>query len=264
MRMLLIVLLAVAGVIAARVGVEYYANQVQLDVAAATGATIQEQARELGFDASSIQYKVDGRKISLASTPESDLVAAQRDALIAALEAQPSIGKINADGVTVASPNEEIDVAVLRTPGFAPIVFPKRELGNIEPAAAIAAGSTEGRCLALNADLADVSVKFDSTATYIYRKYRSELASLVNDLNACAGLYRLSIAGHTDFTASEKYNQQLSEMRADRVAAFLRESGSKITIQTKGYGDTQPVANNRKVEGRAQNRRADLMLVPLK
>ena len=260
MRTLLIVLLAVAGLIAARVGVEYYANRVQMDVAAATGATIQNQARELGFDASAIEYRVDGRQVSLVSSSEFDLVAAQRDALIAALEAQPSVGKVNADGLMVGN-QEEIDVAAFDIAKFAPIVLPQREIVLVEPAAD---KSADTACLALNANLADVSVKFDSTATYIYRKYRSELAGLVKDLNTCADQYVLNIAGHTDFTASEGYNQQLSEQRAQRVAAFLRENGVKIALTTKGYGDTQPIANNRKVAGRAQNRRADLTLVPLK
>lgn len=75
----------------------------------------------------------------------------------------------------------------------------------------------------------------------------------------------IEVAGHTDNTGSENYNQQLSEKRARTVGSFLESRGiRKMRIITAGMGETHPVANNDTSEGRRQNRRVELTLVPVK
>ena len=74
----------------------------------------------------------------------------------------------------------------------------------------------------------------------------------------------IDIAGHTDSTGSEQYNQQLSERRANTVAQYLRSKGVLDTrIATVGYGESRPIASNDTPEGRALNRRVELTLTPL-
>lgn len=72
---------------------------------------------------------------------------------------------------------------------------------------------------------------------------------------------RLSIEGHTDATGNEQHNQELSERRAASVKAFLVSEygidGSRL--QTKGFGQSKPVADNNTPEGRQQNRRVELV-----
>lgn len=72
----------------------------------------------------------------------------------------------------------------------------------------------------------------------------------------------IQIEGHTDSTGPEEYNQGLSERRAQSVKDALIENyqvdSSKIT--TKGYSETQPVAPNDTAEGRAKNRRAEIIV----
>ena len=75
----------------------------------------------------------------------------------------------------------------------------------------------------------------------------------------------IEVAGHTDNVGKTDYNQALSERRANSVAQYLISKGIKqertITI---GGGENHPVAGNDTDAGRAQNRRVELTLLPLK
>jgi len=74
----------------------------------------------------------------------------------------------------------------------------------------------------------------------------------------------IEVAGHTDSTGSDAYNQQLSERRASSVAGYLRTRqvlGDRII--TVGMGEGRPIATNDTPDGRQQNRRVELTLVPL-
>ena len=70
----------------------------------------------------------------------------------------------------------------------------------------------------------------------------------------------LSIEGHTDWTGTEEYNQILSEKRAKAVKEEFKENvtNENIKYETKGYGETRPVADNKTKEGRARNRRVEV------
>ena len=64
------------------------------------------------------------------------------------------------------------------------------------------------------------------------------------------------IEGHTDWTGTEKYNQGLSERRAASVCNYLVEKGiSQNSLETVGYGEADPIADNHTREGRSMNRR---------
>lgn len=74
----------------------------------------------------------------------------------------------------------------------------------------------------------------------------------------------VDIAGHTDSTGSDSYNQALSERRAQAVASYLRAQGVQpVRFQVSGYGETRPLADNSSDQGRAQNRRVEITLVPV-
>lgn len=71
------------------------------------------------------------------------------------------------------------------------------------------------------------------------------------------------VTGHTDSTGSDAYNQQLSLRRADAVAAVLITSGVPGgRVQSRGMGESQPVASNDTAAGRAQNRRVVITIRP--
>ncbi len=74
----------------------------------------------------------------------------------------------------------------------------------------------------------------------------------------------VEVAGHTDSTGSDAYNQRLSERRASSVAQYLtsREINGE-RILTVGMGEAAPVADNETAEGRQANRRVEITMVPL-
>ncbi len=74
----------------------------------------------------------------------------------------------------------------------------------------------------------------------------------------------IEVAGHTDSSGSDQYNQALSERRAQAVAGYLSSHGVKTQrLITIGAGEGHPVASNDTDQGRAQNRRVELTIVPV-
>jgi outer membrane protein OmpA-like peptidoglycan-associated protein len=74
----------------------------------------------------------------------------------------------------------------------------------------------------------------------------------------------VEVAGHTDSTGSDAYNQQLSERRAQTVTDYF--TSRKIPAQrfiTVGLGESMPVADNATAEGRQLNRRVEITMVPI-
>lgn len=73
----------------------------------------------------------------------------------------------------------------------------------------------------------------------------------------------LRVTGHTDSTGSRAYNQTLSERRAGSVADYLVVRGvGRERVLNVGKGPDEPVATNDSAEGRAQNRRVELYVLP--
>jgi OOP family OmpA-OmpF porin len=72
----------------------------------------------------------------------------------------------------------------------------------------------------------------------------------------------VEVAGHTDSTGSEAYNQKLSERRANAVQDYLVSKGVRASrLSAKGYGESMPVASNDTKAGRAENRRVELIVL---
>lgn len=77
------------------------------------------------------------------------------------------------------------------------------------------------------------------------------------------GNANIEVAGHTDSRGSDEYNMTLSQQRAEAVRNYLISKGiAADRLTAKGYGESQPVADNATDEGRFKNRRVEL--VPLK
>ena len=73
---------------------------------------------------------------------------------------------------------------------------------------------------------------------------------------------RVLIEGHTDSTGSSAYNLQLSQLRAQSVAAFLAGNGVPTgQMRTIGFGQTRPKAPNDNAAGRQQNRRVEVVIL---
>jgi outer membrane protein OmpA-like peptidoglycan-associated protein len=74
----------------------------------------------------------------------------------------------------------------------------------------------------------------------------------------------IDVMGHTDSTGSAQYNLDLSRRRAESVANFLASRGvARARIETIGYGEDYPIADNTTEAGRAQNRRVEIRITPI-
>jgi len=74
----------------------------------------------------------------------------------------------------------------------------------------------------------------------------------------------IEIVGYTDSTGSRQHNMDLSQRRAQSVAAYLTSQGVDGTrVSTRGMGPDQPIASNADANGRAQNRRVEVNLKAL-
>jgi outer membrane protein OmpA-like peptidoglycan-associated protein len=71
------------------------------------------------------------------------------------------------------------------------------------------------------------------------------------------------VSGHTDVTGSSELNLALSKARAEVVANFITQVSEidKDRVTSTGYGKEKPVASNETPEGRAQNRRVEILIV---
>lgn len=74
----------------------------------------------------------------------------------------------------------------------------------------------------------------------------------------------VDVAGHADSVGSEESNLALSQRRATSVTAYLSNQGiSSQRLIAVGYGESRPIASNDTPEGRSQNRRVEITLVPV-
>lgn len=100
-----------------------------------------------------------------------------------------------------------------------------------------------------------LQVNFDNNSATIKPESHGELDNLVEFLKAVPSA-RGTLEGHTDSVGSDTYNRNLSQRRADSVKAYVTGKGIEAArIEARGFGESQPIADNATAEGRAQNRR---------
>ena len=99
----------------------------------------------------------------------------------------------------------------------------------------------------------DVQPQFQSTLTsvaLVLQKYNQTLVDII---------------GHTDSTGSASYNLTLSQQRATSVARVLSQNGvNSQRFFVEGRGFSQPIATNDTEQGRSQNRRVEIQIIPLR
>ena len=104
-------------------------------------------------------------------------------------------------------------------------------------------------------------LKFESGKVKLSKKGYQGLDSLVALMQNNTNI-SLVISGHTDNTGTLKINENLSLQRAMVVSNYLVKKGvDKKRMSQKGFADTRPIADNKTLKGRAQNRRADIEVV---
>jgi len=102
-------------------------------------------------------------------------------------------------------------------------------------------------------------IQFDTGKDAIRPESEALLGEIRNLLEANPQL-RLSVEGHTDNVGASAANLTLSKRRADAVRAWLVGKGvASGRLSSQGFGDAKPVADNRTEDGRAKNRRVELV-----
>lgn len=108
------------------------------------------------------------------------------------------------------------------------------------------------------------NITFDVDRSDLKPQFYSVLDGVAGTLNEYNQTV-VEVAGHTDSTGSDAHNQTLSERRAATVASYLTSKGLlRDRFMTVGAGESRPVADNATDSGRAQNRRVEITLVPVR
>jgi outer membrane protein OmpA-like peptidoglycan-associated protein len=106
------------------------------------------------------------------------------------------------------------------------------------------------------------NIFFDSDKFNLKEESKVELNKLVQFLGNNPTV-KIEIGGHTDNTGDAVKNNALSANRAKAVKDYLVSTGVPIArLSSKGYAETQPIADNKTVEGRALNRRTEIKIMP--
>ena len=137
----------------------------------------------------------------------------------------------------------------------------KKELEQVLPEEAyVEVVEEEGQAPALKITF-DSGILFATNSSTVSEASKTALRNFARNLEKNPDT-DLKVVGHTDNTGKVDYNQTLSEKRAKSVYDYLTEQGvSSKRMVYEGKGIHQPVADNGTVEGRAKNRRVEIMII---
>ncbi len=106
------------------------------------------------------------------------------------------------------------------------------------------------------------SIYFRTGSAEIRDRSFELLNTVAAAVRAAPYIRRLRVEGHTDDRGSDSYNLDLSQRRAESVMDFLIDAGvEEVRLESQGFGETRPIADNGSSDGRQQNRRVDFVIV---
>ncbi len=113
-----------------------------------------------------------------------------------------------------------------------------------------------------NVVLTESDIPFSTGKSELSVDARDQLEVLAARLKTDNKNVYLEIQGHTDATGEPSFNQWLGEQRAETVKRYLHTQGVALDrMATISYGEDAPVAENSTPEGRAQNRRVEIVVL---
>ncbi len=111
-------------------------------------------------------------------------------------------------------------------------------------------------------DLQFDGVNFENKSYDLTDESKKLLDEVVIMINLSPEFQKIEVSAHTDYKGDGKSNLELSEKRALSVKDYLVARGvNEKRLVSKGYGESQPIANNETAEGRAKNRRVELTVL---
>ena len=202
----------------------------------------------------------DSQRANIAA--KTDLLAAEASTLsnMGMLLASLDVNGLNAERIAAMDLDLARDPMDENTHALCP-GEPEPMASTDDVLAALAAGNDRYRTMADGSVVLEVNVNFEFNSSVITSTYDSELGVAAQTLKDNPQL-SASVEGHTDSVGDEKYNQWLSERRAESVRAQLvdREGVNPSQVQAVGHGESKPIADNNSDAGRAKNRRVELVL----
>ena len=127
---------------------------------------------------------------------------------------------------------------------------------------AVAAGRLAEGKLLYETVLSDDKVKFGFDKAVLSDEAKAALDAFAAQLKAENKNAYIEVQGHTDNVGGELYNEKLGKQRAEAVEEYLAKQGIPLfRIESISYGESEPVADNKTREGRAQNRRVVLVVL---
>ena len=101
-----------------------------------------------------------------------------------------------------------------------------------------------------------------SEGTRLLEESRQLASSMLNAIKAAPPMSVVEIAGHTCISGDEERNYRLSMKRSQQISRMLTRSGIPSSrLRLVAFGASRPLADNRSVEGRSQNRRVEVTLI---
>jgi OOP family OmpA-OmpF porin len=217
------------------------------------------------------EFEIAGHTDSQGNADANQALSETRaEAVVAALEASDlPLVRLHAHGYGAERPvadnatdtgraqNRRIEFVLAPPGGF-------REEQVVADAAQPPLDPTTAGCAAEIADiLGSESIQFAAGSPTISPESRGTIDRLADALRTCPDV-AFEVGGHTDSQGSDSGNQQLSDARARAVLGALRSDDLPLLAMTaKGYGESEPVADNDTEEGRARNRRIAFTLPAL-
>jgi outer membrane protein OmpA-like peptidoglycan-associated protein len=222
-----------------KMGITYARQAVQRSEDARL-VTLRKQAAERQRDTEMARQNAE------AQAQQSALAAAQADAARARADAE----RARAEAATAQA---QAEAAAASKSAESATAARERLLAQLNT---VLATSESARGLIVNMS----DVLFDTGKYTLKPATQISLAKVSGILQSYPGL-KLQVEGYTDSTGSPEFNQKLSENRAETVRDFLVTQGVKPeNIAATGYGEAKPVADNNTAQGRALNRRVQLVV----
>lgn len=162
--------------------------------------------------------------------------------------------ELDRDGDGIVDGDDACPDVYAKTPNGCPLAAATPAAAT--PAGDYATGATAPAIIPRRLVLEGVNFDFDKSV--LRQEDRDIIDQNAADLKEWGDI-DVEVSGHTDSVGSDKYNEGLSLRRAESVRAYLISKGiSADRLTAKGYGETQPIADNGTDEGRFQNRRVEL------
>jgi outer membrane protein OmpA-like peptidoglycan-associated protein len=197
-----------------------------------------------------------------------DVAEAQRDAAQAEREAAEARARANANATEAERERERADASDTRRSstrertggGEQPNAPARHSQAALQNLAAVANVREEPRGVVITLS---GSLLFPSGDQQLSPIARQNLDQVAHALAQQPKNTKFLVEGHTDNSGNARENKQLSAQRAHAVAEQLEESGiARDRIEVEDYGETRPIAGNDTAEGRAANRRVEIVVEP--